>query len=63
MIRQTSPVQEEDKMDIQVSGFVAGIISVVVGIVVIIWPRFLAIIVGLYLIVIGGLAIWNSIGD
>jgi len=50
-------------MDIQVGGLVGGIISVVVGIIIIIWPRFLAWIIGLYLVVIGGIAIWNSLGD
>lgn len=44
-------------------GLAGGIISVVVGIVIIIWPRLLAILVGLYLIVIGGLAIWSAISD
>lgn len=50
-------------MDIQVGGLVGGIISVVVGIIIIIWPRFLALIIGLYLVVIGGIAIWNSLVD
>jgi uncharacterized membrane protein HdeD (DUF308 family) len=32
---------------------VAGIISIIVGIIIIIWPRIIAYLIGLYLIVIG----------
>jgi len=40
-----------------VSGLVAGIITVVVGLLVLIWPRIIAYVVGIYLIVIGVIAI------
>ena len=42
---------------IQVSGFIGGIITIVAGIVVLIWPKILAYIVGIYLIIIGVLAV------
>lgn len=43
------------------SGLIAGIVSVAVGFTIIIWPRALAVIVGLYLILIGALAIVNAL--
>ena len=41
-------------------GLVAGIISVIVGVIILIWPRFLAYIVAIYLIVVGAIAIINN---
>ena len=41
-------------------GLVGGIISIIVGIVVVIWPRIIAYIIGIYLIVIGIMAIIAS---
>jgi uncharacterized membrane protein HdeD (DUF308 family) len=40
-----------------VSGLIAGIISIVAGIVVLVWPRVLAYIIGIYLIIIGAMAV------
>lgn len=34
-------------------GLIAGIISIIVGILVIVWPRLIAYVVGGYLVVIG----------
>ena len=42
---------------VEVSGFIGGIITIVAGIVVLIWPKILAYIVGIYLIIIGVLAV------
>jgi uncharacterized membrane protein HdeD (DUF308 family) len=42
---------------LSVGGLVAGIISIVAGIVVLIWPKILAYIVGIYLIIIGAVAV------
>jgi len=42
---------------LEISGLVAGIISIVVGIVVIIWPRIIAYIIGGYLVVVGIIAV------
>lgn len=39
------------------SGLVAGIISIIAGIVVLIWPKILAYIIGIYLIVVGLVAV------
>jgi len=43
--------------DIEVGGLIGGIISIVVGIVIIVWPRIIAFVIGGWLIVIGVLAI------
>ena len=43
------------------TGFIAGVVGIAVGIIIIAWPRALAIIVGLYLILIGALSIVNAI--
>lgn len=36
-----------------VGGLVAGILSIIAGIVVLVWPRVLAYIIGIYLIIVG----------
>jgi uncharacterized membrane protein HdeD (DUF308 family) len=42
---------------VEISGLVAGIISIVVGIVVIAWPRIIAYIIGAYLVIVGIIAV------
>jgi len=42
---------------VEISGLVAGIISIVVGIVVIVWPRIIAYIIGGYLVIVGIIAV------
>jgi hypothetical protein len=42
------------------SGVIGGIISIVVGIIIIIWPRIIAYLIGIYLVVIGIIAILAS---
>ena len=39
------------------TGLIGGIISIIVGVLVIIWPRIIAYVIGIYLIIIGILAI------
>ena len=39
------------------SGLVAGIISIIAGIVVLVWPKVLAYIIGIYLIIVGAVAV------
>ncbi len=43
--------------NIEVGGLVGGIISIVVGIIIIIWPRVIAFFIGGWLIVVGVLAV------
>jgi hypothetical protein len=42
---------------VELSGLVAGIISIVAGIVVIVWPRIIAYIIGGYLVIVGLIAV------
>jgi uncharacterized membrane protein HdeD (DUF308 family) len=42
---------------LSVGGLVAGIISIIAGIVVLIWPKILAYIIGIYLIIVGAVAV------
>lgn len=46
---------------IGVSGLIGGIITVVVGVIVMIWPRIIAYLIGIWLIIIGVIAIINSL--
>lgn len=51
-----------EAMDLpQISGVIAGAISIVVGIVVIAWPRIIAVVIGVYLIAIGVIALVNGL--
>ena len=43
--------------DISIGGLIGGIISIVVGIVIILWPRVIAYVIGGCLIVVGVLAV------
>ncbi len=42
---------------LEVTGLIAGILAIAGGIVVIVWPRILAYIIGVYLIIVGILAV------
>jgi uncharacterized membrane protein HdeD (DUF308 family) len=44
-----------------VSGLIAGILTILVGIIIIAWPRVIAYIIGIYLIIIGIIAIINAV--
>lgn len=41
----------------EVSGLIGGLISILAGIAVIVWPRIIAYIIGGYLIIVGVLAV------
>jgi hypothetical protein len=43
--------------DISVGGLIGGISSIVVGIIIILWPRVIAYVIGGWLIVVGVLAV------
>ena len=43
--------------DLAVGGIIGGIISIIFGIVIIVWPRIIAYVIGGWLIVVGVLAI------
>ena len=48
-------------MDLHIAGLVAGIIAVIFGIVVFIFPKILNYLVGIYLIITGAVAIIASL--
>ena len=58
---RTLAERREEMTNAEIGGLVAGIISILVGIAVIAWPRLLAYIVGIYLIVVGIIAIVASV--
>ena len=43
--------------DLAVGGIIGGIISILVGIVIIVWPKIIAYVIGAWMIIIGVLAI------
>ena len=45
---------------LSINGWVAGVISIIVGVIVLVWPRFITTIIGIYLIVVGILAILGA---
>jgi uncharacterized membrane protein HdeD (DUF308 family) len=46
---------------IEVSGLLAGIIAIISGIIIMIWPRVIAYILGIWLIIVGVLAVINAL--
>ena len=42
---------------LQIGGFVGGLITIIAGILVLVWPKVIAYIIGIYLIVVGALAV------
>ncbi|MBP1707641.1 MAG: hypothetical protein H6Q39_1365 [Chloroflexi bacterium] len=48
-------------MPLTITGLVGGILAILAGIIVIIWPRIIAYIIGIYLIIIGILAVISSV--
>jgi len=47
---------------LQVSGIIGGVLAIIAGIIVIIWPRIIAWVLGIYLIIMGIFAILAAIG-
>jgi len=48
-------------MGLHIAGLAAGIIAVIFGIVVFIFPRILNYLVGAFLLIAGGIAIWQAL--
>lgn len=44
-----------------VGGLVGGIITLVLGIIILVWPRLVTTIIGIWLIIVGLIAIINSL--
>ena len=46
----------------QISGAIGGILAIIAGILVIIWPKIIAWVVGIYLIIFGVFAVLAALG-
>ena len=46
---------------LSIGGLIAGIIAVVFGIVILVWPKILAYLIAIYLIIVGVIAIVGSL--
>jgi uncharacterized membrane protein HdeD (DUF308 family) len=46
---------------ISVTGLISGILAVLAGVIVMVWPKILAYIIGIYFIVVGILAVIASL--
>lgn len=46
----------------QISGLIAGALAIIAGIIVIIWPRIIAWVLGIYLIIFGAFAVLAALG-
>ena len=44
-----------------IGGLIGGIITLLVGIVILVWPRIIAYVIGIWLIIVGIIAIANSV--
>jgi uncharacterized membrane protein HdeD (DUF308 family) len=47
--------------DLAVVGIIGGIVSILVGIIIIVWPRIIAYVIGGWLIIVGVLAILQAL--
>ena len=43
-----------------VGGFIGGIITLILGVIILVWPRLISTIIGIWLIIVGILAILRS---
>ena len=48
-------------LSLETGGLIAGIISIIVGILIFVWPRLLAYIAGAYFIIIGIIAVLYAV--
>ena len=46
----------------QISGIIGGILAIIAGILVLIWPKILAWVVGIYFIIFGVFAVLAALG-
>ena len=47
-------------LNISDSELIGGIISIVIGIIIILWPRIIAYVIGIWLVIVGIIAIISS---
>ena len=44
-----------------IGGLIGGIITLLVGIIILVWPRIIAYVIGIWLVIVGIIAIINSV--
>jgi len=44
-----------------VGGIIGGIITLILGVIILVWPRFISTIIGIWLIIVGIIAIVGSL--
>ena len=44
-----------------IGGFIGGIITLILGVTILVWPRFISTIIGIWLIIVGVLAVIRSL--
>jgi hypothetical protein len=47
-------------VDLGVGGIIGGIITLILGIIILVWPRLISTIIGIWLIIVGIIAIIGS---
>jgi hypothetical protein len=48
-------------MDLGLGGLIGGIITLAVGIIILVWPRIIAYVIGIWLIIVGIIAIIGAL--
>ena len=44
-----------------IGGFIGGIITLILGVIILVWPRLISTIIGIWLIIVGVLAVIRSL--
>ena len=47
-------------MDLGLGGLIGGIITIIIGIIILVWPRIIAYVIGIWLVIVGIIAIIAS---
>ncbi len=47
-------------MDLGLGGLIGGIITIIIGIIILVWPRIIAYVIGIWLLIVGIIAIISS---
>jgi uncharacterized membrane protein HdeD (DUF308 family) len=48
-------------MDLGLGGLIGGLITIIIGIVILIWPRIIAYVIGIWLIIVGLIAVISAL--
>jgi uncharacterized membrane protein HdeD (DUF308 family) len=48
-------------MDFGIGGLIGGIITIAIGIIILVWPRIIAYVIGIWLIIVGIIAVIGAL--